>query len=189
MFFDGEIKTLGVARLDPAEVLRLVEAQPKLTWQIGPQRQELFDVHRQTLSIILRFSGEDSYEYLQYPAWDTFSHLLQPVFDQAAEFLGYSDYDICRAMFASLRPGGIITAHADSAPIYDYCHRLHVPIKTSDKSSVLIDHNVHRLDTGILYEINNRLLHGAFNHHDDEDRIHLIFDLFSREAPAQEVAH
>lgn len=190
MYFDGELNDLGQAQLDPRTVLALIEAEPLKTWRTGPQRQERSEAHRQTLSIVMRFAVNPcSYDYNQFPAWETYAEHLAPVIKQAADYYGYTDYDVCYAMFASLRPGGRIIPHYDNAPNFQFCHRLHVPIKTDEQAIFQICDKDFNLKEGRLYEVNNFLLHGVTNNNLTEDRIHLIFDLFSREAPVKEVAH
>ncbi len=70
MNIDGSIRELGTVDI---EALReAILAQDEAAWRENAQRQEEFEVHRQTESIVLVFCDGDypSLEVSKHPGWD-----------------------------------------------------------------------------------------------------------------------
>lgn len=85
-----------------------------------------------------------------------------------------------RGELAALRPGMAATLHRDRRWFHEHSHRLHVPLITNDKcKNIFVDKEYH-LNVGTLYEINNRVPHGAYNN-GDETRVHCIIDMMPAE--------
>jgi hypothetical protein len=70
-----------------------------------------------------------------------------------------------------------VRIHVDGGPLLHYARRIHVPIITNKNISfTVMDETIHMKESG-WYEINNQMRHGA-NNPTNEDRIHLIIDVF-----------
>lgn len=70
-----------------------------------------------------------------------------------------------------------VRVHVDGGALLHYARRIHVPIVTNkDITFIVMDNEIHMQESG-WYEINNQMRHGA-NNPTDQDRIHLIIDIF-----------
>jgi hypothetical protein len=92
----------------------------------------------------------------------------------------YPDCVFFRGEIAALRPGVSATLHRDRRWFHEYSHRLHVPLITNDQCKNRFDNREHHFDVGTLYEINNRIMHGAYNK-GTETRVHCIVDVMPNE--------
>lgn len=92
------------------------------------------------------------------------------------EFNGYAG----RVLYARMAPNKKISPHIDPGYYLGVVHRFHVPIITNDNVKFTIDNTVFNMKTGVLYEIDNKLMHGVENLGDSE-RIHLIIDIIPKD--------
>jgi len=89
-----------------------------------------------------------------------------------------------RGEVVNLLPGTQLELHIDPFWFHKYSRRIHIPILTNDRCfQVFEDREVH-LEVGMMYEINNRILHSAYNR-GESSRIHLIIDLMDKEKVAE----
>ena len=166
----GEVETSALAEA----ILGLDER----AWYEEEYRQQAFDVHRQTESVVLVFVNLDDWpnlEVFKEPGWDRLADVAMPVMHDIIDRFYPKGGAIIRAMAAKLLAGGRITPHTDSHPSFHIGHRIHVPITTNNRVRFMIDGRPHRLEPGKAYEINNQLNHGVMNK-GKEDRITFIFD-------------
>lgn len=166
----GEVETSALAEA----ILGLEER----AWHEEEYRQQAFDVHRQTESVVLVFVNLDDWpdlEVFKEPGWDRLADVAMPVMHDIIDRFYPKGGAIIRAMAAKLLAGGRITPHTDSHPSFHIGHRIHVPITTNNRVRFMIDGRPHRLELGKAYEINNQLNHGVMNK-GKEDRITFIFD-------------
>ena len=155
-------------------------------WREEEYRQQAFDVHRQTESVVLMFVNLDdwpSLEVFKEPGWDRLVDVAMPVMHDIIRRFYPKGGTIIRAMAAKLLAGGRITPHTDSHPSFHIGHRIHVPITTNNRVRFMIDGRPHRFEPGKAYEINNQMNHGVMNKGRD-DRITFIFDY----VPPEELA-
>jgi hypothetical protein len=87
----------------------------------------------------------------------------------------FAKCDIMRVQLAELPPGGIITPHRD-VNILAAVHRLHVPLVTHKGVKFIIAGQNFFLEEGILYDLNNVVLHSVENK-SGIMRIHLLVDM------------
>ncbi len=166
----GEVETAALTEA----ILELDER----AWHEEEYRQQAFDVHRQTESVVLVFVNLDDWpnlEVLKEPGWDRLADVAMPVMHDIIDRFYPKGGAIIRAMAAKLLAGGRITPHTDSHPSFHIGHRIHVPITTNNRVRFIIDGRPHRFELGKAYEINNQLNHGVMNK-GAEDRITFIFD-------------
>jgi quercetin dioxygenase-like cupin family protein len=167
--------------LGPADATALSEAilaQEPAAWHEQQYRQQEFDVHRQTESIVLVFCNLEVWpeiEICKEPGWDRLAAVAVPVMHDIIARHYPPGGAIIRAMAAKLLAGGKISPHTDSHPSFHRGHRIHVPITTNPRVRFMIDGRPHRLRVGHAYEINNQMNHSVMNK-GDEDRITFIFD-------------
>jgi hypothetical protein len=167
--------------LGPVDATALSEAilaQEPAAWHEQQYRQQEFDVHRQTESIVLVFANLEVWptiEICKEPGWDRLAEVAVPVMHGIIAEHYPPGGAIIRAMAAKLLAGGKITPHIDTHPSFHRGHRVHVPITTNPRVRFMIDGRPHQLEVGRAYEINNQMTHSVMNK-GGEDRITFIFD-------------
>jgi hypothetical protein len=151
--------------------------QDDLAWDEDDQRQDDYDVHRQTKSIVMLFAS------LSWPrvtitrekGWDRIAEVANPIMDDIIERFYSPGGTIIRAVAAKLVAGGNITPHIDSLKSFACGHRIHIPVTTNKLVRFMIDGRPYRFEIGHVYEINNQNIHSVMNA-GKEDRISFIFD-------------
>ncbi|MGI9236633.1 MAG: aspartyl/asparaginyl beta-hydroxylase domain-containing protein [Woeseiaceae bacterium] len=175
MNIDQPLRPLG-----PVEAQPLIDAVLGLddeAWLANVNRQNDYEVHRQTQSLVLVFCDGpmDDLEVSKQPGWDLLAEVAVPVMHDLIGRSYPAGGTIIRAMAAKLLSGGRINAHFDSHASFRYSHRIHVPITTNNRVRFMIDGKPFRLEVGEAYEINNQKTHSVMNS-GREDRITFIFD-------------
>jgi hypothetical protein len=170
------LKDLGP--VDNAALSEAILAQPPEAWHEQEYRQQEYDVHRQTESIVLVFVNLECWpeiEICKEPGWDRLAEVAVPIMHGIIQQHYPPGGAIIRAMAAKLLAGGRISPHVDTHPSFHRGHRIHVPITTNSRVRFMIDGRPHQLQVGHAYEINNQKNHSVMNK-GDEDRITFIFD-------------
>jgi len=175
MKIDVPLRELGAIAME--ELRDAILAQDEAAWGENAQRQDRYEVHRQTRSIVLVFC-DNKWPQLtvsREPGWDRLSAVAVPVIQDLLR-RGYPPGGtVIRAMAALLPPGGRITPHFDSHQTFRASHRIHVPITTNPRVRFMVDGRPYQLQVGQAYELNNQLTHSVMNS-GPEDRITFIFD-------------
>ena len=167
--------------LGPVEVAPLRDAILALApeaWLEQIRRQQDYDVHRYTQSVVLIFtdgSGWPAITVTKEPGWDRLAQVAVPVMHDLIGRFYPPGGTIIRAMAAKLLAGAVIKPHCDSHPSFHNSHRIHVPITTSARVRFNIGGRPYRFEVGRAYELNNQLNHSVMNKGAD-DRITYIFD-------------
>jgi hypothetical protein len=170
------IRELGP--VDSSALRAAILAQDEAAWFEEQYRQQEYDVHRQTRSIVLVFVNLEVWpdiEIHKEPGWDRLAETAIPVMHDIIQRHYPPGGAIIRAMAAKLPAGGKIAPHVDSHPSFHRGHRIHVPITTNPRVRFMIDGRPHQLKVGAAYEINNQKNHSVMNKGAD-DRITFIFD-------------
>ena len=176
MDIEGRIRDLGP--VDSAALIEAILDQEEAAWREEKYRQEAYEVHRQTESIVLVFADLDDwpkFEARKEPGWDRLADVAVPVMHDIIRRFYPPGGTIIRAMAAKLMVGGKIKPHVDSHPSFHRGHRIHVPVTTNPRVRFTIDGRPHQLQVGQAYEINNQKTHSVMNK-GTEDRITFIFD-------------
>jgi len=163
--------------------------QDDLAWEEDDQRQDDYDVHRQTKSIVMLFAS------LSWPrvtitrekGWDRIADIANPIMAEIIERFYSPGGTIIRAVAAKLKAGGNITPHIDSLKSFAHGHRIHIPITTNKLVRFMIDGRPYRFEIGNVYEINNQKTHSVMNA-GKEDRISFIFDYVPADVAKQQNA-
>jgi len=167
--------------LGPVDVTALSEvilAQEQSAWDEHKYRQQEYEVHKQTESIVMVFVNLESWpavEIHKEPGWDRLAEVAVPLMHNIIKQHYPPGGTIIRAMAAKLLAGGRITPHVDTHPSFHRGHRIHVPITTNPRVRFMIDGRPHQFQVGQAYEINNKKNHSDMNKGAD-DRITFIFD-------------
>lgn len=176
MNIDTMIRPLGP--VDSSALGAAILALDDEAWQEEELRQQIFDVHRETQSIVLVFVDLERWPELEVRkevGWDRLADVAVPVMHDIIARCYRKGGTIIRAMAAKLPPGNKIKPHSDTHPSFHIGHRIHVPIKTNPRVRFMIDGRPHRMEVGEAYEINNQKNHSVMNK-GAEDRINFIFD-------------
>ena len=177
------MKDLGPVAMESlqASVLGLDEE----AWLTNSLRQEEFEVHKQTRSVVLVFCDVTSgdLEVSKSDGWDSLADVAVPLMHDIIRRFYTPGGTIIRAMAAKLLSGGRINSHRDAHATFSESHRIHVPITTNSRVRFMIDGKPFRMSIGNAYELNNQKAHSVMNSGED-DRISFIFDYLPREAIA-----
>jgi len=176
MNIDTPLRNLGP--VDSASLIEAVLAQPEPAWKEDQYRQEVFDVHKATESIVMIFVDLDHWPDIvvkKEPGWDRLADAALPLMNDVITKFYPPGGTVIRAMAAKLLAGQKITPHVDKHPSFHYGHRIHVPITTNPRVRFMIDGRPYQFKVGEAYEINNQMMHSVMNK-GDEDRITFIFD-------------
>jgi len=126
-----DVQTLGEAIL----------AQEPQAWTEQLIRQQTYEVHQDTESIVLLFCDESwpEGEIHRESGWDRLAEVAMPVIDHIINTYYTPGGTLLRAMVAKLKPGGRISPHVDSLESFHMGHRIHVPITTNAAVRFMID--------------------------------------------------
>ncbi|MCE2460615.1 MAG: aspartyl/asparaginyl beta-hydroxylase domain-containing protein [Pseudomonadales bacterium] len=159
-------------------LLTAVRGLEEAAWSAKEYRQESFNVHRSTQSIVLCFLDLDQWPGLAVNrdvGWAQLGDSAQPVMDSIIERCYPVGGVVIRSMAVRLPAGARITPHVDEHESLRVSHRIHLPLVTNPRVRFFIDGVPHRFETGRAVEVNNQMSHSVMND-GPSDRIHLIFD-------------
>ena len=175
MDIDVDQRCLGP--VDIAAIRERVVAQDPAAWTEQALRQQSYEVHKDTESIVMLFCEESwpDGEVYREAGWDRLADVAQPVIDRIIATHYESGGIVIRAMAAKLRAGGRINPHRDKLHSFHISHRIHVPLTTNPAVRFTIAGKPYPFEVGNAYEINNQKVHSVMNLGRD-DRITFIFD-------------
>ena len=175
MDIDTPLKSLGP--VDSSALRQRILDLDESAWLANERRQNDYEVHRQTQSVVLVFceGTMQDLEVRQETGWALLADVAIPVIHDIIERCYAPGGTIIRAMAAKLLSGGRINPHFDSHPTFRCSHRIHVPVTTNNRVRFTIDGKPYRFEVGQAYEINNQKTHSVINSGKD-DRITFIFD-------------
>jgi Aspartyl/Asparaginyl beta-hydroxylase len=176
MNIDTPLRKLG--SFDSNALREAILLQDDDAWNEDKYRQEEFEVHHATRSIVVVFVDLSRWPELvvrQEPGWPRLAGAALPLMNQIIEKHYPPGGTVIRAMAAKLLAGGVISPHLDKHPSFHVGHRIHVPITTNPRVRFMIDGRPYKFEVGQAYEINNQKTHSVMNK-GTEDRITFIFD-------------
>ena len=176
MNFDGLLRDLGAVR--HARLREKVLTLDAGAWRENLVRQESFDVHKQTESVVLLFIEVDEWPRIvvkRETGWQHLGNLAMPLVEQVVEAHFDTGGVIARALIARVGPGARIMPHTDTHPSFHCSHRVHIPLATNPRVRFTIAGKPYTLEEGHAYEINNQKPHSVMNN-GRNGRIHFIFD-------------
>ena len=176
MNIDIPLRKLGP--VDSARLCEVVLAQEEPAWKEDKYRQEAFEVHHATESIVMLFVDLERWPDIvvrREPGWPRLSEVALPLMNDIIARHYEPGGVVIRAMAAKLLAGRNITPHVDQHPSFHVGHRIHIPITTNPRVRFMIDGQPYQFTVGEAYEINNQKMHSVMNKGGD-DRITFIFD-------------
>jgi aspartyl/asparaginyl beta-hydroxylase len=187
MNIDQPLKDLGPVDMQQlqAEVLGLDDE----TWLVNSSRQNTYEVHKQTRSVVLVFCDgpAEKLEVSKTEGWDKLAAVAVPLMHDIIRRCYSPGGTIIRAMAANLPSGTRINPHFDAHATFRRSHRIHIPITTNPRVRFMIDGKPFQLQVGRAYEINNQKTHSVMNS-GKEDRMTFIFDYMPRDFIASSVS-
>jgi len=185
MNFAGNFIKLG--KCDVSPLVKKVAGISNLVWEAESFRKKIYEVHKNTQTINLLMDEDYRHKNpTRHPAFEEFEEQLKPVMGQINRYFRSSlkmqrlakkngpGYFI-RVLFVRLLPDSNIPGHYDTYESLARCHRIHVPLITSDKVIFSVGGSSKHLGVGEIWEINNRHKHSVTNC-SEEGRVHLILD-------------
>ncbi|MBF98802.1 MAG: aspartyl beta-hydroxylase [Owenweeksia sp.] len=179
-------KPRTVRHLGEVDITKLREMVSKLEEQVWEEENEdkpnKFGALNKTRHIVFRFivNSNTNRFYYNRPVWEEWEEVLQPVLDQATQAYNYSRGAYPRIMLAKLPAGTLIHKHIDGSNAARLSHKIHVPLQTNEECYFFVNEEPFRMLEGQAYEVNNLAMHWAENR-GKTDRIHLIFEYFSKD--------
>ena len=176
MDIDVPLRELG--SVDSGALREAILAQGEDAWHEDEYRQEAFEVHHATQSIVMLFVDIERWPEIvvkREPGWPRIADVALPLMNDILSRFYPPGGTVIRAMAAKLVAGGKITPHVDKHPSFHRGHRIHVPITTNARVRFMIDGRPYQFRVGEAYEINNQKTHSVMNK-GTEDRITFIFD-------------
>jgi len=161
--------------------LDLAVAPAPLAAEFDPRLWSRFD----------RDPGEDRRRFFVVGTFDFSEDGPRPVLESlpaTAALLASLPGEVRRVHYSVLPPRGVAVPHRDgqsaeiSAALFERTLRLHIPVTTTSLAWIFCDDAFYQLPIGGLYQLHNRVTHGAMNLHPSETRVHLIVDVAPDEA-------
>jgi len=181
MDFEVEQRCLGDVEVQALQD-RILSQEP-VAWAEQDLRQQHYEVHKDTESIVMLFCDEQwpDGEIYREAGWDRLADVAMPVIDHIIETYYAPGGTLLRAMAAKLKVGGRIRPHRDRLKSFHMGHRIHVPITTNEAVRFTIAGKPFQFAVGKAYELNNQAVHSVMNM-GSEDRITFIFDYVPADA-------
>jgi len=174
MLIATPIRELGF--VDTKRLTERVLATDETAWHADNRRQDDYEVHAQTQSIILVFfTGWPEVHVEHAGGWDTFGELAVPVMEHVVAKHYPPGGMVLRVVLARLLPGCQIDAHLDSHASFSVAHRIHVPLLTNPEVEFIVGGERVVTRPSYAFELNNKMVHSVANR-GSTARVHLIFD-------------
>ena len=173
---------LELGEVDILALKQLVARTSDKVWNLENERKEnKFGVFHHTRHIVFRFieGMRDHRNFYSNPIWEVWQVVLLPVMHKAIESYHFRNAVFPKAMLARLSAGAMIDRHRDGAGSNLHTHKIHVPVQTNEKAIMFIKDEPFHLREGRAYEVNNIVEHAVENR-GNEDRVHLIFEVFDQ---------
>ncbi len=174
---DIEVDQRCLGDIDTQPLREAILAQEQSAWTEQLIRQQTYEVHRDTESIVMLFCDESWPEGQIYreAGWDRLAEVAMPLIDNIIETYYSPGGTLLRAMAAKLKARGRIQPHRDALRSFHMGHRIHIPITTNPSVRFMIAGKPYQFEVGKIYELNNQRKHSVMNMGSD-DRITFIFD-------------
>lgn len=152
--------------------------------QENERKENNFPCFHHTRHVIFRFieNNVNPEDYYSNPIWEVWGPVLLPVMTAVVKPFRFSRPEFPKVMLARLAAGEHIDEHIDGAGSNLMTHKIHVPIQTNSAAFFETNGEKFCLSEGRAYEVNNLARHSASNS-GEQDRIHLIFEVFERCLP------
>ena len=135
-------------------------------------------------SLILQFGTADTKTLFRYPFYT--DALQRDVISPLLEAVGVNESRVTRLQLAHMPPRSQIRPHVDSGHWAESQHRVHIPLVVNGGVAFMsfINGAFKRVpvETGLAFEINNKIPHCVYNT-GDSPRLHLLIDELPHDPP------
>jgi hypothetical protein len=164
-----------VCQVDILEVKNIFSHISEDLWNNDIARQQIFEVHKSTQTIIINeysidWCGTEYNPFLKFPEF------FKPIRHIAEKLEQIYNGKKARCLLVKLKSNSTILPHVDSGYYLENCHRCHIPIITNPEVFFSVGEATIHMREGSVYEINNSHMHSVYNK-SEHDRIHLIIDI------------
>ena len=174
MLIDTPIRPLG--QVDCRRLIERVKTTDESAWYRDNRRQDDYEVHVETQSIILVFfTGWPAIQVSHASGWQEFGDLVMPIMQDLVAKHYPAGGMVLRVVLARLLPQCRIHLHYDRHPSFSVAHRIHVPLLVNPDVEFIVGSERIELQPGHAFELNNAMPHSVANN-GDTPRVHLIFD-------------
>ena len=166
-----------VGKVDVSKIKETISLLDKSYWEVYTKRQETYEAHSQTKSLLLMWDEENIHTLKPSQTHDLFYKLeiqnfitlIEPLYKEK-----YGDGYFNRIILVNLLSNSDIRAHADGGPLL-LARRTHIPIITNPEVFFIVNDEEKNMKEGEIWEIDNSKVHSVENL-SDKDRIHFIID-------------
>ena len=174
MLIDTPTRSLGY--VDCSKLTERVLACDERAWYVDNRRQDDYEVHVETQSIILVFfSGWPEVRVTHASGWQEFGNLVMPIMQEIVARNYPPGGLVLRVVLARLLPNCRIETHYDRHPSFSVAHRIHVPLLTNPDVEFMVGAERIPPLAHHAFELNNMMPHSVVNK-GTTARVHLIFD-------------
>lgn len=167
----------------PTEPFLAEIASVREAWSSATGRQEKITVQREAMAIPLRgvrksAIGELRRRDVHKSRWTSTSEPYVHARNFLKAFAVRQGAELGRAKLVMLPAGRRVYPHIDRGEYYRVRDRYHLVIKSTAGSWLRAGDEEVTMQEGELWWFDNKAMHEAWNH-GDQDRLHLIFDMLS----------
>jgi aspartyl/asparaginyl beta-hydroxylase (cupin superfamily) len=167
----------------PTEPFLAEIASVREAWSSATGRQEKIAVQREAMAIPLRgvrksAIGELKRRDVHKSRWTSTSEPYVHARNFLKAFAVRQGAELGRAKLVMLPAGRRVYPHIDRGEYYRVRDRYHLVIKSTAGSWLRAGDEEVTMQEGELWWFDNKAMHEAWNH-GDQDRLHLIFDMLS----------
>lgn len=169
MMIDQDYRKLG--EIDPVLIQRAEERCRRIDWIVDGMRRTEGTLNRGRLCVlpyhVIIPDDPTLHQGLLYNG-------VFPIVQQVMQL--FPDHVIMRGEMSTLPPRVSVVPHIDDGWMHQNSHRVHIPIYTNPLCKQMFETRSYHFSAGGIYEMNNRITHGAFNV-GETVRVHLILDI------------
>lgn len=174
---DIEVEQRCLGKVEIQNLRKKILALDPEAWTEQIIRQQTYEVHKDTQSIVMLFCDESwpEGEIYRESGWEPLADVAMPLINHIIDTYYEPGGILLRAMAAKLKANGRINPHRDVLRSFHMGHRVHIPITSNASVRYTIAGKPYQFEVGNAYEINNQMRHSVMNMGRD-DRISFIFD-------------
>jgi len=175
MLIDQDVKIIGeVNSVLIQSTLELINTVNWTSSKFDRKEESLIEGRLCTLPYPIRNKEQQTYSADQ----EKLINAVFPIVDTISTY--FPGLVKVRGEIVNLAPNKGLKLHKDIYWFHKHSRRIHIPLCTNNDCYQIFEDRKYHLSVGTIYEINNRILHSAYNH-GNTDRIHIILDLMTKE--------
>lgn len=156
-----------IGSMDVYSAVYKIAALDENAWHKFTSRQEYYDVHAHTQTILLLWKGN------HFPYVNLFEKEINELQDILFKY--YKRGKLVTCMIVNLLPEKEISPHVDSDPDLLKVERHHIPLVTNSEVIFKCGHECLNMQTGEIWQFRNDIRHAVYNKSAFR-RIHIVAD-------------